>query len=495
MKSKILVLLDLEWLHFGIVKYIHDFFDCEIFAIIDIDNNSKNFYNNQKLVPFSKFWFYRDYLSKKSQNPDENFLASIEQKYDIRLWEIAFSERFFSKYNKYYTFSDDEIKSILEKESKLFDQILEDIQPDFLITKLTDSHQSELLFQMCKSKNIKTLMMASTRLHNRYTIFDEYDKFPPSNSNVQNSSPRTIEDLKKVVDKHSKSKLLKPKYGKTMPISFRIKKYYKYLRSLDDNSTDYYAHFGKNKLSVISQATFLKKKKRRKFIEEKLSKSTDFKKNYVYFPLHVEPERQLLMVAPYFENQIEIIRNIAKSLPIDYRLVVKEHWMMEPRGWREISFYEEIMNIPNVELLHPSVDGEFLIKNCSIVATISGSSGFEALFHNKPVITFADNSYASISSVFRIKQIEDLPKILSSITDISVDYSELDMYLNLVEKNSFKINLSQLGIDFKEHFSLKLNTIKSEIDPQEMNSFLENHKSEFTLIANEHIKKMKSYID
>ena len=49
MKDKILLLLDMEWLHFGIAKFINDLYDCELFAVIDIDHNSKQFYQNKKL--------------------------------------------------------------------------------------------------------------------------------------------------------------------------------------------------------------------------------------------------------------------------------------------------------------------------------------------------------------------------------------------------------------------------------------------------------------
>ena len=493
MKDKILFLLDLEWLHFGIAKFISDLHDCELFAIIDVDNNSNEFYLKQKIIPFTKFWFYRDFLPDTYSNVDIKFLKMIEEKYDIRLWQIAYSERFFSSYNTYHTFSDTEIQSILASEAKLFDSILEEINPDFLVTKLTDSHQSELLLRMCKAKNIDVLMMASTRLHNRCTIFGDYDKFDLSLHNMENKNPRSKTELKTLAETYSKSKSLKPAYSKTESFTTRIKKYYRYLISLDNTSTNYYAHYGKNTLSVISQLTFLKRWYRKKFIDKNLSLKTDITKPYVYFPLHVEPERQLLLVAPYFDDQLQIIRSIAKSLPIDHRLVVKEHWMMLPRGWRDISYYKQILELPNVELLHPSVDGEYLLKNSSLVITISGTTGFEAAFHNKPAITFAENSYCSLPSVYRIKSIEDLPDVIRSLIGKNIDYSKLDSYIDLIEKNSFEFDLRQLGLDFKEHFSLNLNTIKSNIDEVNMNSFLTNHEREFSFLAKEHIKKIQKY--
>ena len=80
----------------------------------------------------------------------------------------------------------------------------------------------------------------------------------------------------------------------------------------------------------------------------------------IFFPLHTEIERTLLITAPFYLNQIEIIKNIAKSIPINYTLIVKEHPFQTARGWRSTDEYNEIMNIPNVELVHPTFPNEKL---------------------------------------------------------------------------------------------------------------------------------------
>ena len=54
-------------------------------------------------------------------------------------------------------------------------------------------------------------------------------------------------------------------------------------------------------------------------------------------------------------NQIEVIRHIVKSLPVGIRLYVKESPAGKTREWRKVSDYKEILNIPNVTLIHPSV--------------------------------------------------------------------------------------------------------------------------------------------
>ena len=39
--------------------------------------------------------------------------------------------------------------------------------------------------------------------------------------------------------------------------------------------------------------------------------------------------------APFFTNQLELVRNTAKSLPIGYKLYVKEHPIQKTKSWTE----------------------------------------------------------------------------------------------------------------------------------------------------------------
>ena len=51
-------------------------------------------------------------------------------------------------------------------------------------------------------------------------------------------------------------------------------------------------------------------------MEKELSKELPNDTSFVYFPLGVDMERNLLISAPFYTNQVEIIRHIAKALPI-----------------------------------------------------------------------------------------------------------------------------------------------------------------------------------
>ena len=133
-----------------------------------------------------------------------------------------------------------------------------------------------------------------------------------------------------------------------------------------------------------------KAKTRKAFIDKYSEYEIHENEQFVLFTLHQEPERTLLIAAPFYTNQLEVIRHIAKSLPTGYKLYVKEHFSQVLREWRKISYYKEILEIPNVRLYHPSANIEKLIQGSSLVISIGGTTPFQAAFYQKTSIIIYD---------------------------------------------------------------------------------------------------------
>ena len=133
------------------------------------------------------------------------------------------------------------------------------------------------------------------------------------------------------------------------------------------------------------------------------------------------------------------------------------------------------------------------MKNCSLLITIAGTAGLEVSFYNKPVIVFADVSYTMLPSVYRLKNIEELPQAIKVMLKKEVDLSALNEYVNLIEKNSFEIDLTDLYLKFDEYFSDEFNSARSSIPIPKMNSFLEKYNSIFEKLAIEHLNKIQQY--
>ena len=81
-------------------------------------------------------------------------------------------------------------------------------------------------------------------------------------------------------------------------------------------------------------------------------------------------------------------------------------------GYRPRSYYEELVKIPNVQLINPHTPGLNLIKNSKLVLSISGGAIWEAIFLKKPTITFADVWFNKLSMVKRSRNIEELPYLV-----------------------------------------------------------------------------------
>ena len=42
----------------------------------------------------------------------------------------------------------------------------------------------------------------------------------------------------------------------------------------------------------------------------------------IYFPLGIDDDVALIHDAPFFTDQVEVIKHVAKSIPIDYKIYV-----------------------------------------------------------------------------------------------------------------------------------------------------------------------------
>ena len=161
MNKKILFWVDPNFLQFGIAKFFQKKYDVECYAITDLNHHLQKSFMKQQVVDFKKVWHYWD-GAFTSQKIDLDYLTNFEGKYNIPLWLLVYSERIFlSNYNIYYKFSSDEALQVIQHDCKLFEDVLDEANPDFLIIGGVDSHRMYLISELCKSRGIKVLMLFS----------------------------------------------------------------------------------------------------------------------------------------------------------------------------------------------------------------------------------------------------------------------------------------------------------------------------------------------
>ena len=166
---------------------------------------------------------------------------------------------------------------------------------------------------------------------------------------------------------------------------------------------------------------------------------------------------------------------------------------MHVRGWRSISDYKKIMNLPNVVLLHPTVNPKEIVKRSSLVISISGTTSFDAGFYGKPSIVFVDTVFSMVPWVHRLKGVEELPKSIRLSLNKEVKASDVDDYVNFIDEISFKFDYVETIQNLQDFFHYGGFLVDVDISMEKMKKYLDLSKSEYEQLALEHIKKIKQY--
>jgi len=497
MADKIIFWLNANMLFFGLATNLQKTYDCKLYAVIDITNRTKKFFEEQNLVNFQKIWFLHDHI-QKTYKIDIDYLRNFEKKYSINLWQLGFNERIFYQHNEFYKFTQDEILSILEKECKLYESILDEIQPDFLITNETALHQQHLFYEICRKRGIKVLMLNQSKFAYKCIISQELHKLDsmPALSKIP-SKKRTFDELLNVLtstDNTKQLQLYSKNFGNSK--SSKLKAVSEYIFKSDNSNTEtHFSYYGRSKFKVLVDYLIKSRKAttRKSFIDKYLEYEIYDNEQFVLFTLHQEPERTLLIAAPFYTNQLEVIRHIAKSLPPGYKLYVKEHFSQLLREWREISYYKEIIEIPNVRLYHPSANIEPLIQKSSLVISIGGTTSFEAAFYQKPSIIMADLGFAILPSVQKLNSLEELPLMIRHGLETKVNSDDLDKYLSILDEHSFDFDLKGYESNEANSFRYGGNYHDTIITNEQMKSFLDENQNLFDMLTNQHIKKLNYF--
>ena len=254
---------------------------------------------------------------------------------------------------------------------------------------------------------------------------------------------------------------------------------FSYLLSKPDLKNDF-TYFGKTKIKTLKFIfeQNLRKLIRESFMNKNLSHNLPNSK-FIYYPIGVDMDANQLIRNPILNNQIEFIRILAKSIPVDFVLVVKEHPAQIGRYWRSITEIKEILRIPNVIYMHHTFPQDELYKKTSLVITSSGSAGLESLFFGKPSIILNETLYSVIPAVTRISDLNHLNYQIKNALKKSVNPSDVKKFLHLLNLNSVDFDLLEFGKKFQSEFMYKDLILNTEIDHARMDNFISEHEELF----------------
>lgn len=490
-KKNILLWLDFDaysYVNFGIANSLSKNNEFTFIGIVTTKQDI-SFFKNQNILKFEKLFYYPECYVNKSKINIKN-IRSLEKKYNLNLWLDIFSERSFYKYwTDFYKFSKNEILSIIENSLLFFIEILEKNKPELILMQHPGENISNLLlYRLAKNQGIKILFPNPTYIHNKIVISNNIE-----NDEILNNYKKIITNYKNNEKKFDTDYIKKTNLSETVNVQSNYnsgttnfsQKLNHYIRRLTNDSELIYKNFGKTKLKMIKYKieNYFRVKNRGKFLNLNSIQTIEDKK-FLYFPLQSEPESKILTSSSFYSNQIQLIENIAKAIPIDYVLYVKEHPIQKMKMWRSIKDYENIKKIPNVKLVNPYVNSQELIAKSSGIISISGATGFEALFYKKPVIIFADEFYEEISSVIKIKTYEELHnQIKMMLSNTQIQNKELNALMESLENTSISVPYFSMIKDGITLSSIQRYENNVELTQKKFKEFYEFYNKSFEILS------------
>lgn len=442
-----------------------------------------DFLNNQNEIKYH-FLDNRDVIEEDALKIelDVDRVDEIEKKLNIPLWYFIVADRnighFFvngvvsPKTQMMDLANHENIMRWIVYYYDLIDKRMEEFKPDAVIFLAIASLPSLMLAKICEMKGIPYYILESSRINKLYTINknnckginDKVKKDYESIINSVNPSKYISEFASEYVDSFERNPK-EPWYAESNKKIFRDLNQrgnvriilYFFLEFTKTVAKKAITYFNKNKgnfyLRKKNEISNLYIKARRDLIVKNSVRNIfDYNINpnekYVFFPLHVNPEASTMIFAPNFVNQLNVIDIIAKNIPMTHKLYVKEH--IPSIGTRPNLFYEEIKKYPNIKLINPWEDTFNLIKNSSLVVTVSGTVGWEALLLKIPVITLAETFYSAPGLAMYCSDIDKLGREIKKriYYDSVINKEKTDINVKAmttaIHKNSFEADATSL---------------------------------------------------
>lgn len=334
--------------------------------------------------------------------------------------------------------------------------VLNQYRPDAIIFP-ADPHTvyDYVIYWLAKKSGIKTLMFESSAVNDRLIAVEDYQtghpllkraswEIRPGNFKISDLSG----DLRKYYNKHRQAADAQVKVQ-----SFRDATY---VNIFMDGRYGARQRF-KEKFQLVGRSLldFTLPKRITRFLSNRMGPNLkkeyhsvqsqpDFKKNFIYVPLHFQPEQSTVTQGGVFVDQILMIEILSASLPKDWLIYVKEHpfqWL--PRGFSFFSaryqgYYEAIAKLPNVRIVPIETNSFELIHGARAVATVSGTAAWEGIMRSKPSLFFGCRWFQDAPGIFRVKDTESCKKAFFEIqSGYSIKEEDLLKFLIAFNKASF----------------------------------------------------------
>ena len=324
-----------------------------------------------------------------------------------------------------------------------------------------------VLFYVSKYFSINSIILNRTDFNNKFFFREDWRHIHYFNNNIKYDSIKPF-DFKKEKEDSGFVKYSN-KLNESSKDNFKVESnplklllnYYKLLKiSINyfkgrKGSSIYYLNKRTTWIDIFfSIIKRFKKDRSLKLLYGQLIKEPDLTNEYVYFPLHFQPERSTDPEGLHFSNQLTAIHFLRDSLPPNIFLYIKEHPRqfdssnfpdLRKNLYRNEIFYKKIVNLKNTELIDIKKDSNILIEKSKAVITLTGSSGWQAIKKLKPALIFGYPWYATFKGCFHIKTESDIKNAFSKINESKRLFTDDDItnYIKLIKDKLFDAYIGQ----------------------------------------------------
>ncbi len=360
---------------------------------------------------------------------DIPFIRAAEEKYGFNIWDIW--QIAAPRKKSRLKIKDKQILSMMEYVIKEFEQLLSNIKPDYVILTGIASFSAVIFYRILIHQKISIIQLTNARLPSRFSINNNLeDRWPLLVKYYEEIKKRPLSESEKKFSneliKEFKIKKFKPDDSTKMNESFsvKLKRYSYYLKVLRHRKS----------LPNLNQFIFFPLKEKFLRYSKRFESPVDGEK-FIFFPLQIQPEASTSIMGKWYVNQLSLIDCLSKSMPCDYKLYVKEH--VKNFAGRPKNFHKEIKKYPNVRLISPNTNSYNLVSKSSLVVTITGTAGWEAILLQKPVITFGNVFYNVFDEVKKVDKISDLPSLIKERLDTIVDDLKTHQFIAALDLSTF----------------------------------------------------------
>lgn len=340
----------------------------------------------------------------------ENYQKNQNEFQDLS-WKEFFPE--FDRFNRFkvYDFSFCNSVKIVAQSYQFANYIFQKEKPDVIVGEPSTSVFNEIFSFFSEKYQATYLGLMTSRVNGRIDVYDlghtcsQYKKsFNELNDTSMSEKERELtknfiqsfishKKLPSYMDyqyKHMRSSAIAKIAGYLNRERKMIPHYLKYISKRKYfKSFDYSSEFLINYIFRYPWESI--KSKFRAISQRNIFGSLNNDDKFFIYPLHLQPEASTSVRAMYFCDQLNTIKNIAFSLPMPFKLYIKEH--PSAIGTNPNHFYQKIKEIPNTVLISPYENVENLIKKSQGVVTLTNTIGMEAALSNKPAYILGDVFY------------------------------------------------------------------------------------------------------